>query len=166
MNTGDNETDSQTGRSPDPNSHMQRPYERVVTNLAPAFPSPVSDRMHDAYFVFSFLRTLDQVDELKSVRPLLGEPVEVDYEPARSSRVADEPQSPEEVTRQLVDYLRGMQILGHPQTQINVGPSPTIPSIIGGLLPSIYNPNLVSEESSRRVATAEVEAVSMTADNH
>ena len=59
-----------------------------------------------------------------------------------------------------------MYILGHPQTQINVGPSPTIPSIIGGLLPSIYNPNLVSDESSRRVATAEaeVEAVSMTAD--
>lgn len=68
------------------------------------------------------------------------------------------------MTLRLVDYLRGMMILGHPQTQINVGPSPTIPSIIGGLLPSIYNPNLVSDESSRRVATAEVEAVSMTAD--
>ena len=164
MNTGDNETDSQAARSPALNSPMQRPYERVVTDLAAAFPRPVSDRMHDAYFVFSFLRTLDQVDELKSVGPLLGEPVDVEYGPAQSSRVGDEPQAPEEVTRQLVDYLRGMFILGHPQTQINVGPSPTIPSIIGGLLPSIYNPNLVSDESSRRVATAEVEAVSMTAD--
>ncbi|MFX9093357.1 hypothetical protein ABTN25_19485, partial [Acinetobacter baumannii] len=38
-----------------------------------------------------------------------------------------------------------------------------IASVIGGLLPSIYNPNLVSEESSRQVAVAEVEVSSMTA---
>ena len=42
-------------------------------------------------------------------------------------------------------------------------PSPTIPSIIADLLPSIYNPNLVSEESSRLVCLAEVEAIAMTA---
>jgi glutamate/tyrosine decarboxylase-like PLP-dependent enzyme len=47
--------------------------------------------------------------------------------------------------------------------QINVGPAPTIPGIIGGLLPSIYNPNLVSEESSRQVAATEVEVAAMTA---
>ncbi len=160
MNTNNSHLDVPS----DDSLHVQRPYERVVTELAAAFPRPVSDRMHDAYFVFSFLRTLDQVDELKSARPLLGEPVDVEYGPAQNSRVGNEPQAPEDVTRQLVDYLRGMFILGHPQTQINVGPSPTIPSIIGGLLPSIYNPNLVSDESSRQVATAEVEAVSMTAD--
>ena len=55
-----------------------------------------------------------------------------------------------------------MFIWGHPRAQINVVPAPTIPSIIGGLLPSIYNPNLVSEESSRLVSMAEVEALSMT----
>jgi len=55
-----------------------------------------------------------------------------------------------------------MFIWGHPRAQINVVPSPTIPSIIGGLLPSIYNPNLVSEESSRQVSLAEVEAIAMT----
>ncbi|HUG91683.1 MAG TPA: pyridoxal-dependent decarboxylase, partial [Planctomycetaceae bacterium] len=43
-------------------------------------------------------------------------------------------------------------------------PVPTIASIIGGLLPSLYNPNLASDESSRKVAVAEVEAVSMAAD--
>jgi glutamate/tyrosine decarboxylase-like PLP-dependent enzyme len=57
-----------------------------------------------------------------------------------------------------------MFIWGHPRAQINVVPSPTIPSIIADLLPSIYNPNLVSEESSRQVCLAEVEAVAMTAD--
>lgn len=140
-----------------------RPYLEVLHQLSAAFPKPVSDRMHDSYFAFSFLRALDQVDALKSARPLLGEPIEVEYETAQQRRVEIEPRTPEDVTRQMVDYLEGMMILGHPQTQVNVGPSPTIPSIIGGLLPSIYNPNLVSDESSRRVAIAEVEAISMTA---
>ena len=78
-------------------------------------------------------------------------------------RVADEPETLEAVTAELVHYLSGMFIWGHPRAQINVVPSPTIPSIIGGLLPSIYNPNLVSEESSRQVSLAEVEAIAMTA---
>lgn len=143
---------------------MSRPYSDLVTQLRTAFPAPVSDRLHDAYFVFSFLRALDQVDALKSAAPMLGTPVTLDYEAARRRRVADEPSTLEAVTSDLVQYLSGMFIWGHPRAQINVVPSPTIPSIIGGLLPSIYNPNLVSEESSRQVSLAEVEVVAMTAD--
>ncbi len=140
------------------------PYKQIVDNLRQAFPRPVSDRVHDAYFVFSFLRALDEVDRLKSVTPLLGKPEELDYDAARKSRIATEPQPLEAVTDRLVSYLSGMFIWGHPRAQINVVPSPTIPSIIGGLLPSIYNPNLCSDESSRRIAVAEVEASAMTAD--
>ena len=43
-------------------------------------------------------------------------------------------------------------------------PPATIPSIIGNLLPSIYNPNLVSEETSLSVAVVELEAASIAAD--
>ena len=32
------------------------PYREILTSLRQAFPQPVSDRLHDAYFVFSFLR--------------------------------------------------------------------------------------------------------------
>lgn len=142
---------------------MAPSYQDIVAQLRTAFPTPVSDRVHDAYFVFSFLRALDQVDALKSAAPMLGSPVTLDYEAARLKRVADEPNTLEAVTAELVQYLSGMFIWGHPRAQINVVPSPTIPSIIGGLLPSIYNPNLVSEESSRQVLLAEVEAVAMTA---
>lgn len=142
---------------------MSRTYQELVAQLRTAFPTPVSDRMHDAYFVFSFLRALDQVDGLKSAAPMLGQPVELDYDAARRTRLADDPATLEAVTADLVHYLSGMFIWGHPRAQINVVPSPTIPSIIGGLLPSIYNPNLVSEESSRQVLLAEVEALSMTA---
>jgi L-2,4-diaminobutyrate decarboxylase len=142
---------------------MSAPYTDLVDTLRQAFPQPVSDRLHDAYFVFSFLRALDQVDGMKSETPLLGGPVTLDYDAARRSRIADDPQSPEQVTQQLVSHLAGMFIWGHPRAQINVVPCPTIPSVIGGLLPSIYNPNLVSEESSRQVAVAEVETSAMTA---
>ena len=143
---------------------MSAPYQDLVSQLRTAFPAPVSDRVHDAYFVFSFLRALDQVDALKSAAPMLGTPATLDYGAARRRRVEDEPSTLEAVTRELVSYLSGMFIWGHPRAQINVVPAPTIPSIIGGLLPSIYNPNLVSEEASRQVLLAEVEALSMTAD--
>ena len=142
---------------------MTTPYRDIVAQLRTAFPAPVSDRVHDAYFVFSFLRALDQVDALKSAAPMLGVPVTLDYDAARDRRVESEPGTLEAVTADLVRYLSGMFIWGHPRAQINVVPSPTIPSIIGGLLPSIYNPNLVSEESSRQVSLAEVEAIAMTA---
>lgn len=142
---------------------MSQPYQDLVAQLRTAFPAPVSDRLHDAYFVFSFLRALDQVDALKSAAPLLGAPVTLDYDAARRQRLGDEPTTLEAVTADLVRYLQGMFIWGHPRAQINVVPSPTIPSIIGGLLPSIYNPNLVSDETSRLVSVAEVEVLAMTA---
>src|SRR5678816_3631524 len=137
-------------------------YQDIVAQLRTAFPAPVSDRVHDAYFVFSFLRALDQVDALKSAAPMLGSPAVVDFDAARQRRVAADPSTLEAVTVELVRYLSGMFIWGHPGAQINVVPPPTIPSIIGGLLPSIYNPNLVSEETSRQVLIAEVEAIAMT----
>jgi len=142
---------------------MTASYEQLVHQLRQAFPQPVSDRLHDAYFVFSFMRALDQVDAMKSVSPVLGGPVTLDYDAARQSRLTDQPRQLEQVTEELVQHLAGMFIWGHPRAQINVVPCPSIPSIIGGLLPSIYNPNLVSEESSRQIAVAEVETSAMTA---
>ncbi len=142
---------------------MTASYQALMQQLRQAFPQPVSDRVHDSYFVFSFLRALDQLDAMKSETPLLGGPVTLDYDAAKAQRIADEPQSLEAVTATLVQHLAGMFIWGHPKSQINVIPPPTIPSVIGGLLPSIYNPNLVSEESSRQVAVAEVEVSAMTA---
>ena len=143
---------------------MATRYQTIVDALRQAFPQPVSDRVHDAYFVFSFMRALDRLDDMKSLTPLLGKPEELNYEQARRRRMGSEPLTVEQVSDRLVEYLSGMFIWGHPRSQINVVPSPTIPSIIGGLLPSIYNPNLCSDESSRKVALAEVEATAMSAD--
>jgi L-2,4-diaminobutyrate decarboxylase len=143
---------------------MTAPYYKLVSSLRKAFPQPVSDREHDAYFVFSIMRALDQVDAMKSVSPVLGEPRELDFDAARQTRIAKESMPLESVTEQLVDHLSGAFVWGHPRAQINVIPPPTIPGIIGSLLPSIYNPNLASEESARLVALSEVEVSAMTAD--
>src|SRR5205823_1125284 len=70
----------------------------------------------------------------------------------------------EDVTTELVGYLKGMTIFGHPRTQQNVTPPPSIPSLIGVMLASLYNPNLGWVEYSRRIALAEVEATAIAAD--
>ena len=52
--------------------------------------------------------------------------------------------------------LDGLLIFGHPRSQVNVVAHPSIASIIGVVLPSIYNPNLCTDESGRGFSEAEV----------
>ena len=142
---------------------MKEPrYREHLTRIRDTFPAPVSDRTHDAYFVFSILRALDAVDDLKSEVPLLGRPRALDYEPAEKAELTDEGRSVEEVARLLVGQLEGMPIWGHPRTQINVVPPPSIPSVIGSLLPAIYNPNLVSDDTSFGLMLTEAAVTAMT----
>ena len=137
-------------------------YRDILEKIRLAFPQPVSDAIHNSYFVHSIMRALDQVDALKTDLPMLGTIIPGDFEKARQTALPDAMSSVEEVTVDLVSYLRGMTIFGHPRTQQNVVPPPTIPSLIGVLLASLYNPNMVWDELSRLVALAEVEIVAMT----
>ncbi len=138
-------------------------YRDNLNVLRRAFPQPVSDQEHDAWFVFSVLRALDRVDAMKSQRPILGEPQQIDFSKATKASVPDDMSTVELVSRNLVDHLAGMFIWGHPRSQVNVINPPCIPGILGTLLPAIYNPNLCSEEASRGVALAEAEVISMSA---
>jgi glutamate/tyrosine decarboxylase-like PLP-dependent enzyme len=114
--------------------------------------------------VLSILRALDQVDGLKSEAPILGQPRGLDWHGALASRVQPEGRPLEHVIPELVSYFEGMFIWGHPRCQVHVVPPPSIASIIGVLLPSMYNPNLCSEEVSRRIAEAEIRVAAMSAD--
>lgn len=138
-------------------------YRDNLNVLRRAFPQPISDQEHDAWFVFSVLRALDRVDAMKSQRPILGDPQKIDFSRATEATIPDDMSTVELVSRNLVDHLAGMFIWGHPRSQVNVINSPCIPGILGTLLPAIYNPNLCSEEASRGVALAEAEVISMTA---
>ena len=142
---------------------MNAPYRSVLENIRRSFPQPVSNRVHDSYFVHSIMRAIDAVDALKSERPILGERTPLDFGAARESRLPEQGATVEEVTASLVEYCSGLTLWGHPRTQQNVVAPPTISSLIGVLLSSMYNPNLAWDEYSHRVALAEVEVVAMTA---
>ena len=138
-------------------------YQEHLQALRRLFPQPVSDPVHDGYVAFSVLRALDQIDAIKSHAPILGQPTEPDFTSAREARLDEDGCTLEAVIPRLVHYLHGMFIWGHPRSQINVVPNASLASIIGALLPLIYNPNLVSEESARLFSQAEVEAAAMSA---
>jgi glutamate/tyrosine decarboxylase-like PLP-dependent enzyme len=138
-------------------------YRELLEALRREFPQPVSDPVHDAYVAFSVLRALDRVDALKSQAPILGSPVEPNFAAALAARVSQQGESLEQVISDLVKHLEGMFIWGHPRSQINVVSHPSIASIIGVLLASTYNPNLVSDESGRGFSAAEVRATAMAA---
>lgn len=136
-------------------------YHQRLEALRKAFPSPVSDPVHDGYVVFSLLRALDQVDALKTQAPILGSPTQPDFAAALEARLAEEGHTVEQVMPQLVEALQGMIIWGHPRSQVNVISHPSIASIIGVVLPSMYNPNLASEESGFGFSEAEVRVAAM-----
>ena len=137
-------------------------YRDILKDIRLAFPQPVADPIHNSYFVHSIMRALNQVDELKTHLPMLSSVIPADFEAARQTTLPETMSSIEAVTTDLVGYLRGMTIFGHPRTQQNVIAPPTIPSLIGVLLASLYNPNLAWDEYSRLVALAEVEVIGMT----
>ena len=139
-------------------------YRDILENIRLAFPQPTSDPIHDSYFVHSIMRALDQVDALKTHLPMLDSIVSADFAAARQTALPDAMSSVEDVTAELISYLRGMTIFGHPRTQQNVIPPTTIPSVIGVLIASLYNPNITWDEYSHLVALAEVEVVGMTAN--
>jgi hypothetical protein len=117
--------------------------EKNLEKLRLSFPQPVSDCVHDAYFVFSILRALDQVDAMKSETPMLGTAKPLDYDAARKARLPPEGSTVEHVTKELVERLEGLPVWGHPRSQLNVVAPPSIASSVGALLPSIYNPNFL-----------------------
>lgn len=142
---------------------MSAPYRELLEHIRQTFPQPVSDRVHDSYFVHSIMRAMDAVDALKSERPILGTRVPLDYKTGRQARIPEAGTTLEDVTSELVEYCSGLTIWGHPRAQQNVVPPPSIPSLIGTLLASLYNPNLASDEYSHQVALAEVEVSAMIA---
>ena len=142
---------------------MTAPYHDLLAKIRVCFPQPISNRVHDSYFVHSVMRAMDAVDALKSERPILGQRMPLDYVEAGEASLPESGMSVEAVTAELVQYCSGLAIPGHPHTQQNVIPPPTISSLIGILLASLYNPNLGWDEYSHRLALAEVEMVAMSA---
>ena len=94
-----------------------RHYADVLEHLKTYFPSPVSDPIMDGYFVHSVSRFLDQVDSLKSAKPLLGNGVKDNhYDTSQQAVFPDAISSVEDMTALLADYCQGMTIWSHQRT--------------------------------------------------
>lgn len=138
-------------------------YQGLLPRVRAAFPAPVSDPVHDAYFVQSVAQALDRVDKLKNGQPYLGEPRQLDYAAARATRLPEQMSPLEDVVSAVADYLQGHVLWGHPHTQEQVIPPPTIAAILGQMFGAVFNPNLLWDAYSHRVAQAEVELTAMCA---
>lgn len=138
-------------------------YQDLIQKIRLGFPQPVSDSIHDSYLVHSIMRALDQVDALKSQLPILGKATKVDYSEVLDSAWSNHMTSPEHVIKEIISYFPGITNWGHPNTQLNVIPPPTMVSVIAMLLAQLYNPNLVAEETSHRISIAELEVVHLLA---
>ena len=139
-------------------------YGEILEQLKTYFPIPVSNPIMDGYFVHTISNFLDYVDKLKSAAPLLGGGRKSHYELSFDERFPEAMSSVEQVTKLLVDYCQGTFIWAHPNTQANVIPPSTIPSITAAIAGAIYNPNIIWDEYSARFAEAEIQAVAMLSD--
>lgn len=131
-------------------------YKTILEKIRLAFPTPTTDKVHEAYFIHTILRALDQVDELKSSAPVLGYR-DGDESSPPWEKIPEHFSTVEWSIHQVIGYLSGMSVWGHPNAQTNVVPPTTIPSIVGNLIGAIYNPNMIGIEYSSRVALAEQE---------
>jgi glutamate/tyrosine decarboxylase-like PLP-dependent enzyme len=140
-------------------------YVELVSSLRDAFPAPTRDPRQDAWLVQTINQAISDTTKLKNQSPILTLRTPKDYAEARKARMAlDAHIDVPDITAKLTEYLEGLTIWGHPLTQENVVPPPTIPGIVASLLCTVYNPNLVWDQYSRKVAQAEIELTAMMSD--
>ncbi|MFM7132527.1 MAG: aspartate aminotransferase family protein, partial [bacterium] len=133
-------------------------YLELVEAIREAFPAPMVDRRQDAWLVHCITQAIAGTTNLKNQSPLLNVRSPGSYEHVRESRIDTDPQLDlHAITREISSYLEGLTIWGHPLTQENVVPPPTIPGIVASMLCTVFNPNLVWDQYSRKVAQAEME---------
>ncbi|UZP66194.1 pyridoxal-dependent decarboxylase [Desulfovibrio mangrovi] len=139
-------------------------FHNLIGTIRRAFPSPVSDSFHDAYLGQSLLHGLQAVNARKGCTPMLqGGNSDIDYTKARTGVLHENMQTVEQTVEQLAAYFDGHPIWGHALVQPNVIPPSSIPAVIGSLMASLYNPNMIWDGYSRKVSEAEVEASAICA---
>ncbi len=139
---------------------MQESYREIVERLRGTF--LLGGSAQDANMHETLDGVLAHMRDSHSV--VFDKPEPVDFAAAQQQRCGDSTRHAADVIAELRSRLSGCPIAGHPQSQMNVIPPPTMASVVGGLLPSLLNANLASEESAGRLAQVELEVVSMTAD--
>lgn len=143
---------------------FNRSYGELIESVREMFPSPVSEKNRDDYFVTKVSKSLNMLDGMKSEKPYLGNRQPLDFDKAKHKRIPDKMGTLDECIENLSKYMHGIIIWGHPHTQENVVPPSSIPSIIGHIFASVYNPNIISDEYSYGLSLAEIETAAMMSE--
>lgn len=138
-------------------------YRAMLPQVRAAFPSPFVDPASDRAFTERIGRGLAHLEKLKHGQLYLGSRTPIDYARARTARIGEEMTTTEATVEGLARYLDGMILWSHPDTHRLHGGA-TEASIIGQLFAGLYDPNLVWDDLSERVAEAEVEVAAICAD--
>lgn len=139
---------------------MPESYREIVERLRGTF--LLGGGAQDANLHETLDAVLARMRDSRSV--VLDGPESVDFVAAVRQRCGNSTLPVTDVIAALQSRLAGCPIAGHPQSQMNVIPPPTMVSVLGGVLPSLLNANLASEESAGLLAQVELEVVSMLAD--
>ncbi|RXI40034.1 aspartate aminotransferase family protein [Clostridium tetani] len=147
-------------------------WEEVVKDkVKPAFMAPWQDSTMEEDFKDVVTEILHNINLLKGSKEdkkcFLGEPTccignEKDINEVKfAAKVPEEAAPMKEVMKEVIPYFNGMFNLAHPKAMFNVTPPAAIPSIMGNLVGSMFNPNLVEQEYSGNIAALEIEVTSM-----
>ncbi len=140
--------------------------------LQSAFPSPWRESKKDQVFENTFLNAVALLDKMKHPRVFqdqkawqgyLGDPALPDYSKCKDVQLNENMKSLDEVIEELVSHFNGMPNWNHPQTMWNVAPPSNTAAVIGTVLCSIFNPNILEGDASWNVAKTEIESAAMMA---
>ncbi|WP_125152046.1 pyridoxal phosphate-dependent decarboxylase family protein [Clostridium rectalis] len=139
--------------------------------VQPAFLAPWEEEAKEEEFKNVVKETLRNINTLKGSKEdkkcFLGEPTccisnEKDInEVKKMAEMPEKSTSVKEVMKEVVHYFNGMFNWVHPKTMFNVAPPAAIPSVMGNLMGSMFNPNLVEQEYSGNIAALEIESAAM-----
>jgi len=138
-------------------------YRDLLLSVRESFPVPVADQKRDSAFLKQVSQSIAHLNAKKTQKPYLGVKKTADYKRAKQATFPERMVSTEVAVDEVSSYMDGMIIWSHPDTHRLHG-SATAASIIGQLYGSLYDPNLVWDDLSSRVAEAEVAVSAMCAD--
>jgi L-2,4-diaminobutyrate decarboxylase len=138
-------------------------YQEILETLRGAFPTPAADPTQDQFIASSILRALERIESQKADRPNVDSATASNDRAAADAILTSESRSLDHVISELVECFDGCPVGGQPLKQTNIEPSPTIASIVGVVLSSLFAFNLCSDETSGALLQAEKRAVSMVA---
>lgn len=146
-------------------------HKILKEKIQPAFLTPQRDYINNNVFKSIIEYTIDKLNALKSEskdnKCFFGAPVNYMKNLDEINNIKDNSKIPTnvgDITLVIEDcckYINGMFNWCSPKSMINVVPPAAIPSIVGNLIGSILNSNLVEQNPSGNIAALEIEVVSM-----